>query len=383
MRRRSVPGLRDARYTQPTIPCMPDMRLVSLASPHVANVAVATGVSASVALTAGPAAAALVATGVAAGGLAGSLTVTYAVSRFGPQRVARLAAAAWAALAAAGVSVAPGIDRPGGGRLATLTLLMGAAAFSWNVLHILAKESAGTWGVVWLRRVGPVGRVGAALGAVLGAAAATGGSSLLLLLLALPLIATSPGLSAAQRTAGKRALRWVWAVFWRNAALALVGYGPVTLYVAFVAATAGARWAGAAMAIYAATALLAPPLARKFPERLLQDPRSWLVLAALADLSWLATALNPLAGVLLARAVSAACLFVAEGAADVDAYHAGGAAAAVAGRLSGGLVAGAAGTALLLQGLAVPAVATLMAALALPLALALPPRRPSAATGSA
>jgi hypothetical protein len=331
------------------------LRILRLAAPHFANVAVGTGVAVSVAVSAGPAAAAAVATGTAAGGLAGSLAASWLLARAGSRAGARGLAALWVICSAAALAVAQQQGAP-----VVLVALASTTAFAWVALSILAREVTGAWGVSWLRRVGALGRVGAALGALLGAAVATRDVSLLWLIAVLPLLAAAPVFPA--HAASQPAVRvWRWPVLLRNAGFAFAGYGPLMLHVAFVAATAGAQWAGVSMAVYAAVALSAPRLARRLPDRANVDPRGWLALAALADLSWLATLAHPLGGLLAARAVSAACLFAAEGSADVDAHRVGAVASAVAGRLSGGLAAGALGTALLASGLTVAAVAAVFA----------------------
>jgi hypothetical protein len=363
-----VTGVADVCSEAGTVAGVSSLHVARLAVTHVAYVAVATGVSVSLALSAGPAAAGAVATGSAAGGLVGSFAAAWLLTRVGGRVGAWGLATLWVVCSAASVI----ITHRGSAALAVLVVLAGAGAFAWVALSILAREVVGSgWGVAWLRRVGPTGRVGAAAGALLGSAVAAHSSSLLWLLFSLPLVAATPGF--AVRGAVQPAVRvWLWPVLFRNAWLALAGYGPLTLHVAFVAATAGAQWAGVSMVVYAAGALVAPCLARRLPERARTDPRGWLVLAALADLSWLATLANPIGGLLAARAVSAVCLFAAEGAADVDAHRSGAVASAVAGRLSGGLVAGTVGTALLASGTPVVAAAAVFAAVAVALIVALP-----------
>lgn len=241
--------------------------------------------------------------------------------------------------------------------VSTLAAVTGALR---SLISVLNRSAAGRWGTLWLRRYGPIGRAGAAIGALLGAFVATSPIPPWVLALVLLVSVACPVLThPASAKAGRHA--WSWKVFNVNVAFSFAGYGPLVLQVVFVAATAGAAWAGVSMAVYAVFASIAPIAVRALPDRFHASPAAWLTLAGVANASWLLVLVHPVAGLLVSRAFSAVTLFAAEGSADVNAYGQGSLASALTGRAVGGVLAGMAGTLLLSAIGSVPATACLFA----------------------
>lgn len=316
------------------------MRLGWIAAPQFAGVAIVTGIGVALATKSGPEAAALVASCAVAGNVLGHSSATWTLPRLGHRRAAPVLMTLWAvASVLALVLVMP--VHPATVWVAAVAL---AANLCWSKLSVLSRDTVGGWGPLWLRRMGPVGRVGAAIGALAGTFVITAGLPALVLMLCIPAAVVSPAMRTAAANAERRARTWDWGTYLSNLLLALCGYGPLVLQVAFVAATAGAAWAGVSMAVYAAAALAAPRVVRMLPARWTTSAASWLMLAGIADIAWLATLVHPLGGMLAARVLSALALFAAEGSADIAAHEKSASAAALAGRSTGGLIAGSLGT---------------------------------------
>jgi hypothetical protein len=252
----------------------------------------------------------------------GSVLRTVALTRrAAAQWTAAWMVAAWSVLALAVFT---------SGTVREVLLLAGAAAMGalWGVLSVRNRAAAALGGEAGLRLAGPAGRVAAAVGSLVGAAVGVAGGGWMWALAVLVCAsAISPALAprppGVQLTLGGGDGRrgWSWPVFWWSAAVVLVGYGPVAIYVALVAVTAGPAWAGVAMVAYAGGAVLAPVLARHTGRWWNRDPLAALLLGAGGNVLWLATLVHPVVGVLVARFGSGALLMWAEGSLEWEAHR--------------------------------------------------------------
>jgi hypothetical protein len=338
-------------------------RTAAIVLPQVAGAASITAVPVLLAVNESVEAAAWALTTASLGVVAGSLAATHALARIAALTRGRSAAAtliaAWIGITVILLAVTSRTPVP----LPAVLTLTAMTGFTWAAVAVMNRTVIGTWGSVWLRRAGPLGRVGAAIGALVGAWAATSPLGAGVLLPGLAAVLLSPAL--IRPAASDRSVHtWNWAVFTSNFTLAAVGYGPVVLQVAFVAATAGPAWAGVSMAVYAAFALAAPRLAHALPRSLHATPTGWLLLAAAANASWLLVVLHPVGGLLAARALSALTLFAAEGSADVAAHDTRALGTAFTGRAAGGVTAALLGAAVLAVAGTVPATALILAGIA-------------------
>jgi hypothetical protein len=221
-----------------------------------------------------------------------------------------------------------------------LVVVSSIVAILWSVFQIVNRAAVAQWGDVWIRRVGPTGRVSAAVNAVVATAIAVSPMPLwvgFLFIVGLfgSVIFTKEftGLPSTQ-IVGK----WSHKVAVNNGLFALAGYGTVALYVPLVSLTAGAAWVGASMVAYALGALFAPMVARKIKHAQTNSPTMWVVAAGATTPIWFFTGIVPEAGwasvliVLLVRLISGTVLFVVEGNADVEAAKTGTFAPALTGR---------------------------------------------------
>lgn len=308
--------------------------VTALIAPFIATSSVVVGLPVHLAANGDIAGAGILATLGALGAFAGAFTATHARRLLG-RRLPVLSAFLWLVLAA--------ITLTSSGLTMYITYTLMSAVFSW--VSVANRAAIGGWGERWMRAAGPVSRIGAAAGASLSTALIIAGVPVPWLLAPAVLLLTSASLfrspgDGVQATTG---WSWNWGIFLRNSLLSAAGYGPILLYVAFTAATAGAEWVGAAAVAYAAAALTSPWLARHIPEHFHRTLPSWLGLGALANLSWLLTLIHPVLGVLVARSVGGALIFLAEGSADWEAQRSHAHASSLGGRSLGNVVAGAAG----------------------------------------
>lgn len=222
-----------------------------------------------------------------------------------------------------------------------------ATTFVWSILRIMDRVTSASWGETWIRKLGPLGRVGAALGGLLGgfAGLSTSGWALLLFLNFFTL--SAPCITHYVKFTNTTVHVWRNTIFFYNFFLSLSGYGPLVLIVAFTSLVAGPLYVGVAIAAYALGSVLAPFVAFRVRDILHTSPKSWLVLGILANISWFLVIINPIIGVIISRVLSGLFIFLAEGSADFQALKNHAMPAAAAGRAIGGFCAGIIGTMLI------------------------------------
>lgn len=246
------------------------------------------------------------------GGVAGNL-----VGPWCDRRVPAVSVAVWLAWCASSVGLLLAAS-------ASWLVLAWVCAFSsggvLGVYRVLRRHALASWGETWTRRAGPAGRVGATLGAFAGSAVA---------LLSLPgvvvagvvlaaTLALAPARHASVRTPVVAASRGVRAAMFVQAfTVAVLGFGPVVVYVVLVSELVGPWAVGWAMALYAASALLAPVLAARVPRVAPVSLVSMLYWVALANGAWMLCFVAPALGAFVARAASGVSLFMVEGSFDV------------------------------------------------------------------
>lgn len=230
-------------------------------------------------------------------------------------------------------------------------VLFAASSFCgvvWSVFHVVNRSVVAQWGEVWVRRVGPAGRVSAAVGAVAATAVVVspvpvwvGVVFVFGMFGSVVFTRKFNGLPSAQ-LAG----RWSYRVVLNNALFALAGYGVLTLYVPLVSLTAGPAWVGVSMGAYALGTVFAPMVARRVKLARSDSSHVWTVLSALTVPVWVFAGWVPygewlaVVVVLIIRLVSGVVLFAVEGSADVAAASTGTFAAALSGRNIAGAFVG-------------------------------------------
>lgn len=236
------------------------------------------------------------------------------------------------------------------GMLAGIALIVASSicAILWSVFQIVNRAVVAQWGNLWIRRVGPTGRVSAAVNAVITTAIAVSPMPLWLgLLFITGLFGSAIFMKEFNNFSSTQLVgEWSYKVVWNNALFAFAGYGAVALYVIIVSLTAGAVWVGAAMAAYALGAIFAPMVARHVKWAQSNNPHVWVVASAATVPVWVLAAIVPYAGwlavviVIIIRLISGTVLFAVEGSADVEAAKTGTFAAALSGRNIAGAVVG-------------------------------------------